>query len=153
MKMKILLFLMIVLSVVACKSAAQTKNDYCKYARSKPLYDFIYLGEEITGCEVLKAESKEGDLLGQKFIGHSVKLKLKIERVSDDCDSKQGLNCNLLGRDCIMENGKKANFCKYPDAVVREKKGAVREVMRSLELVQNKGESAMSVFKNVEVKK
>lgn len=151
--MKKFLLLISVLAFAGCNKAAVVKNDFCKYARTKPQYDFVYIGEDITGCEVVSSESKEGDMLGQKIVGHKVTLKVKVERIEDDCDSKQGLNCNLLGRDCIMENGQKAKFCKYPDAVVREKKGAVREVMRSLELVQGKDDVAMTVFQNIEVKK
>lgn len=30
--------------------------------------------------------------MGQKVVGHEVQLKLRIEQIQDDCDSKQGLD-------------------------------------------------------------
>ncbi len=150
--MKKLLLGMILLSFFSCNKNAVSDVDYCKFARVRATYDFMLEGEEVKGCEILSKESKEGDFLGQKLMAHQVKMKVNIEQVVDSCNSSQGLNCNLLNKNCIMDNGKKANFCKYPDAKVVTAKGAKRQLTREIVLFEDPKTHQMSVAQNNELK-
>lgn len=143
---------MMLLTFFSCNKSAVSEVDYCKFARVRATYDFMLEGEEVKGCEILSKESKEGDFLGQKITGHQVKMKVNIEQVVDSCDSQTGLQCNLLNQGCIMENGKKANFCKYPDAKVAKAKGEKRQITRMLVLFEDPKSKEMSVAQNNEVK-
>jgi hypothetical protein len=154
------IFGLILIGLPACTergaSASGEAIDYCRYATSKPEHIFLYGGQGIAGCEVLKSEVKKMDMMGQKLIGHRAEIKLKIEQIEDDCTSKQGLACNVLQKEksCIRENGKAANFCKYPDAKIVTKKGTfIKEMKRGLELLQEDGgKQRVDVVSNKELK-
>lgn len=159
MKKSFILSLML-LSLVACTKGGGSANsgsvDYCKYAEAKPDRGFLYGGQGIAGCEVVKSESKKADMMGQKVVGHRVELKLKIEQLEDDCDSQQGQDCNvrLKEKSCIKENGKAVSFCKYPDAKVITKKGTfIKEMKRGLELLEEDGgQHKVQITANKELK-
>lgn len=148
------------LSLVACtkgkNSAGSDSIDYCKYAQTNPASIFTYGGQGVAACELVKSESKKADMMGQKVIGHAVELKLKIEQLEDNCNSKQGLDCNVRQnqKSCIKENGKPVDFCKYPDAQIITKKGTfIKEMKRGLELVEEDGgQHRVQVVTNKELK-
>ena len=134
--------LILPLSFICLSACTKASVDYCKYAEIKRDYSFLGTGQGITGCEVVKSESKKMDLMGQKVIGHGAELKLKIEQVEYECESKQERECNisLKAASCIKENGKSVNACKYPDAKVVTAKGKfIKEIRRKIELVQEDG--------------
>lgn len=164
---KIFFMLIAFFSLAACTKNAGSANtktiDFCNYAKVKGTLDqyngaavSLYGSQGISKCEVISNESEKIEDLGFKVIHHKVKLKLKIDQVVDDCDSKQGLDCNvrLKKESCIKENGVAVDFCKYPDAKVRTAKGTfIREEKRSLDIYQEEnGGPKLQVIKNIELK-
>lgn len=146
------------IGTVGSNSVGSYSIDYCKYAKTNPENGrhFLYGGQGIAACEVVKSESKKTDVMGQKIIGHRAELKLKIEQIEDDCESKQGLDCNvrLNQKSCIKENGQAVSFCKYPDAKIITKKGTfIKEMKRGLELLEEDGgQHKVQVMMNKELK-
>lgn len=155
MKKSLLILPFVLLSLVSC-----TKNipavDYCKYAPVGWNGDgyISHSDQEIVECEVIKSESKKAEVMGVKLIAHAAELKFKIQQKKDECHSKKGILCNTLKRDCIMEDGKAADFCKYPDKKIINAKGAIiKEMRRHIELAQQpEGEYKVDVMVNKQLK-